>query len=219
MGGEITRYCSHCCVDEQLEKGTLMADEQPTQPRSEPEELDNEQDLAGAEPAASSEPEVAGRMTIPDAKLVKRETSILSDSSPHSEAARAIAESGRPQTARLAQPWRLLLQIGGETQTTVGVEVKEYITLGRSDPVANFYPELDLTPYGGQERGVSRRHASILQDNEHKALYIEDLSSTNGTRINGFALEPRRRYRLRDGDEVELGRVRVVLRFVRSPYK
>ena len=66
---------------------------------------------------------------------------------------------------------------------------------------------------------MSRRHATIVQDNEHKALYIEDLNSTNGTRINGFGLEPNRRYRLRDGDEVELGRVRMVLRFVRSPYK
>lgn len=125
----------------------------------------------------------------------------------------------RPQTARLAAPWRLLLQIGGENQTTVGVEVKDRIVLGRSDPVAEFYPDLDLSPYGGQEGGVSRRHAVIIQDDENKALYIEDLNSTNGTRINGFSLEPRRRYRLRDGDELEFGRVRMILRFVRSPYK
>ncbi|NDJ75015.1 MAG: FHA domain-containing protein [Chloroflexi bacterium] len=124
-----------------------------------------------------------------------------------------------PQTARLAAPWRLLLQIGGQNQTTVGIEVKDKIVLGRSDPVAHYYPELDLTPYGGQDGGVSRRHATIIQDDDNKALYIEDLNSTNGTRINGFALEPRRRYRLRDGDELELGRVQMVLRFVRSPYK
>jgi len=59
----------------------------------------------------------------------------------------------------------------------------------------------------------------IIQDDASKALYIEDLNSTNGTRINGFSLEPKRRYRLRDGDEVEIGRVKIVLRFVRSPYK
>ncbi|HVO69097.1 MAG TPA: FHA domain-containing protein, partial [Aggregatilineaceae bacterium] len=127
--------------------------------------------------------------------------------------------ASRPQTGRLSPPWRLLLQIGGQTQTTVGIEVKERIVLGRSDPVANFYPELDLSPYGGQEGGVSRRHATILQDDDTKALYVEDMNSTNGTRINGFSLEPRRRYRLRDGDELELGGVQMVLRFVRSPYK
>jgi hypothetical protein len=113
----------------------------------------------------------------------------------------------------------LLLQIGGENQTTVGLEVRERVLLGRADPISNFYPGLDLTPYGGQDGGVSRRHAAIIQDGDSQALYLEDLNSTNGTHINGFSLEPRRRYRLRDGDEIELGRVHMVLRFVRSPYK
>jgi pSer/pThr/pTyr-binding forkhead associated (FHA) protein len=149
---------------------------------------------------------------------VKRETSLLDDQLP-----RPVMPEGDPgsriQTARLAAPWRLLLQIGGENQTTVGIEVRDRIVLGRGDPVASFYPDLDLSPYGGQEGGVSRRHAAIIQDEENKALYVEDLDSTNGTRINGFSLEPRRRYRLRDGDELELGHVHMILRFVRSPYK
>ncbi len=148
---------------------------------------------------------------------VGRETSLLDDHIPHP--VMPAGETGHVQTARLAAPWRLLLQIGGEHQTTVGIEVRDRIVLGRGDPVANFYPDLDLSPYGGQEGGVSRRHAAIIQDEENKALYIEDLNSTNGTRINGFSLEPRRRYRLRDGDELELGHVRMILRFVRSPYK
>lgn len=111
------------------------------------------------------------------------------------------------------------MQIGGENQTTVGLEVRDKIVIGRSDPVASFYPDLDLSPYGGQKKGVSRRHATIIQDDEQKALFLEDLNSTNGTRINGFSLEPRRRYRLRDGDELEFGKVQMVLRFVRSPYQ
>lgn len=149
---------------------------------------------------------------------VRRETSLLVEKKPHP--LMPSDESGaRPQTARLAPPWRLLLQIGGQTQTTVGIEVKDRIVLGRSDPVANFYPDLDLSPYGGQEGGVSRRHAVIIQDDDNKAIYLEDLNSTNGTRINGFSLEPHRRYRLRDGDDLEFGRVRVTLRFVRSPYQ
>ncbi|MBN1201153.1 MAG: FHA domain-containing protein [Anaerolineae bacterium] len=149
---------------------------------------------------------------------IRRQTSLLSDAGRY-PAMPVDADESQPQTARLATPWRLLLQIGGQTQTTVGLEVKDRIVLGRADPVANFHPELDLTPYGGQDGGVSRRHASIVQDETNKALYLEDLNSTNGTRINGFSLEPRRRYRLRDGDEIEVGRLRMTLRFVRSPYK
>jgi hypothetical protein len=148
----------------------------------------------------------------------KRQTSLLDDKSSHPPMP-AEERPARPQTSRLAPPWRLLMQIGEQNQTTVGIEVKDRIVLGRADPVGSFYPDLDLSPYGGQEGGVSRRHAIIIQDEENKALYLEDLGSTNGTRINGFSLEPNRRYRLRDGDELEFGRVRVVLRFVRSPYQ
>jgi hypothetical protein len=148
----------------------------------------------------------------------KRETWLLDDLLPRPLMPDS-SRGARIKTARLAAPWRLLLQIGGENQTTVGIEVRDRIVLGRGDPVASFYPDLDLSPYGGQEGGVSRRHAAIVQDEENKALYIEDLSSTNGTRINGFSLEARRRYRLRDGDELELGHVHMILRFVRSPYK
>ncbi len=120
-----------------------------------------------------------------------------------------------PKTGLLALPWRLLLHLGGDRQTTVGLEVRDHVVIGRRDPLAGFFPDLDLTAYGGKEYGVSRRHAVITQD--ETALYIKDLSTTNGTRLNGFQLEPERLYRLRDGDELELGRLRMVVRFVRAP--
>jgi pSer/pThr/pTyr-binding forkhead associated (FHA) protein len=127
-----------------------------------------------------------------------------------------MVERASPKTGLLAPPWRLLMQIGGDNQTTVGLEVRDQIVVGRADPPANFHPDLDLTPYGGQKNGVSRRHVIITQGD--KTLYIQDLGTTNGTRINGFQLEPQQPYRLRDGDELELGRVRITVRFVRSPY-
>jgi pSer/pThr/pTyr-binding forkhead associated (FHA) protein len=127
-----------------------------------------------------------------------------------------MPERDVPRTGLLSPPWRLLMQIGGDRQTTVGMEIADSIVIGRSDPQIDFHPELDLTPYGGQESGVSRRHVMITKGG--KALYIKDLGSTNGTRINGFQLEADQLYRLRDGDELELGRVHITVRFVRSPY-
>jgi len=134
------------------------------------------------------------------------------------EKVRPVMQKGGnpPKTGLLAPPWRLLLHIGGDQQTTVGLEVREHVTIGRRDPLASFFPDLDLTAYGGKENGVSRRHVVITQDKT--ALYIKDLGTTNGTRINGFQLEPEQPYRLRDGDELELGRLRIVVRFVRAPY-
>jgi pSer/pThr/pTyr-binding forkhead associated (FHA) protein len=118
----------------------------------------------------------------------------------------------RPATNLLAPPWRVLLQVGGENKTTVGVSVHDYTVIGRADGSEND-ADVDLNPYGAFQNGVSRRHAAISHDKG--AIYIEDLESTNGTRINGFQLPPNQKFRLRDGDELELGRVRIIIRFVR----
>jgi pSer/pThr/pTyr-binding forkhead associated (FHA) protein len=45
-------------------------------------------------------------------------------------------------------------------------------------------------------------------------LFIRDLGSTNGTRLNGALLSPEQPVRLRDGDELELGQFRTVVRFI-----
>lgn len=55
------------------------------------------------------------------------------------------------------------------------------------------------------DANVSRRHASFMRLDEGWA--IVDLGSTNGTRVNG---EPVERRRLRDGDVIEIGLVRLV---------
>jgi pSer/pThr/pTyr-binding forkhead associated (FHA) protein len=120
----------------------------------------------------------------------------------------------RPQEGELTAPWRLLLQIENENRTTVGLPIGGRLNIGRTDSKGENSPDLDLTPYGAVQNGVSRLHASITYEDE--TLYIEDMQSTNGTRINGFQLIPGRKYRLRDGDELEFGRVRATLRLVRS---
>lgn len=148
-------------------------------------------------------------------EAAKPETTVL-----HPNAARQPAVPRQPsaQPGRLPAPWRLMVQIEGPNQTTVGLEVKGELILGRADPLASTRPDLDLTPYGAQNAGVSRRHIAIRQDLQKQALFVEDLNSTNGTRLNGFWLEAGHRYRLRDGDRLELGDLVITLRFARSSY-
>jgi pSer/pThr/pTyr-binding forkhead associated (FHA) protein len=95
------------------------------------------------------------------------------------------------------------------------MEVKEKIVIGRADSDVEDQPDLDLIPFGAEQRGVSRRHVLISRDDE--SLFVEDLDSTNHTLLNGYALDPRQRYRLYDGDELVLGLMRLVVRFVKSP--
>lgn len=121
----------------------------------------------------------------------------------------------RPRVAAVAPPWRLRVNIVGAQPQTIGVKVRERMLVGRGDEDGHVTPDLDFGPYDGIRNGVSRRHAMITY--EQDSLFIQDLDSTNGTRINGFELDPEQTYRLRDGDEVEFGRMRVIFRFVRSP--
>jgi pSer/pThr/pTyr-binding forkhead associated (FHA) protein len=51
------------------------------------------------------------------------------------------------------------------------------------------------------DRNVSRRHARFLR--QSGAVFVEDLGSLNGTRVNGERITGKRR--LRDGDLVQIG--------------
>lgn len=82
---------------------------------------------------------------------------------------------------------------------------KAEILIGREDPVSNVFPEIDLSPHGGDDAGISRRHAKVtIQGNQ---CFIEDLHSTNYTFVNKQKLSPGVRQPLNDGDEVRLGRM------------
>ncbi|SOY47831.1 putative Forkhead-associated protein [Cupriavidus taiwanensis] len=67
--------------------------------------------------------------------------------------------------------------------------------VGRSELPFAAYPEALAAP-------LSRRHARIFA--EHGAVYVADLGSKNGTRVNGAAVA-RQPARLSDGDEVAFG--------------
>jgi len=56
------------------------------------------------------------------------------------------------------------------------------------------------------EPTISRQHAAIAWDGE--GYVLEDLGSTNGTRVNG---RKAKRARLLAGDEIELGRLQLRL--------
>jgi len=86
---------------------------------------------------------------------------------------------------------------------------KDNIVLGREDAVSNIYPDVDLTPHGGEDGGVSRLHARIFYDNGQYLL--EDENSTNFTFLNRQKLAGKTPTPLHDNDEIRLGRV--LLRF------
>jgi pSer/pThr/pTyr-binding forkhead associated (FHA) protein len=82
---------------------------------------------------------------------------------------------------------------------------KPVMVVGREDPISGIYPEVDLTPHGGESGGVSRQHARLLHDGD--SWKVEDLNSTNYTKVNGTKIAPNTPTALNDGDKVNFGRV------------
>lgn len=110
-------------------------------------------------------------------------------------------------------PIALTVRVGmeGEKSPTMRLVIADAAVLGRADDEGGFRPDLDLEPFGALDAGVSRRHARIAY--RQGALFLSDLGSVNGTRINGFALEPDQACRLRDGDWIELGHLMLRVHF------
>jgi pSer/pThr/pTyr-binding forkhead associated (FHA) protein/tetratricopeptide (TPR) repeat protein len=78
-----------------------------------------------------------------------------------------------------------------EGRKTVVPFVREEITIGRQEGNT-----IRLT-----ERNVSRRHARLLRQNGH--VVVEDLGSSNGTRINGERISGQSA--IKDGDLIQIG--------------
>ena len=89
---------------------------------------------------------------------------------------------------------------------------KTEIIIGREDPVSNIFPEIDLTPHGGELGGVSRQHARLSRAGGQWTL--TDLNSTNYTRLNGVRLEPNVPTPISDGARVQFGRVVVIVHLI-----
>ncbi len=87
----------------------------------------------------------------------------------------------------------------------VAVKSPAETTFGRRIDPEIASPDVDLTPFGALEKGVSRVHAAV-RCNTNQAS-IMDMKSTNGVFVNGHAIVPNECHDLRDGDEIQFGRL------------
>ena len=92
----------------------------------------------------------------------------------------------------------LVIRTGGFEGTRFELASEETL-IGRN-------PTTDITLL---DEGISREHAIILFDAESGRYEIEDLESTNGTKVNGKRI---RNVSLAPGDEIQIGQT--VFQFV-----
>ena len=125
---------------------------------------------------------------------------------PDATPAVAAAPVAAPAATLPALTARLIVEADNQEFDLSG---KDNILIGREDAVSNIFPDVDLTPHGGEDGGVSRMHARIFVDNGQ--YMIEDENSTNFTFLNRQKLAGKTPTVLHDNDEIKLGRV--LLRF------
>ncbi|MAS34653.1 MAG: hypothetical protein CL610_11645 [Anaerolineaceae bacterium] len=107
--------------------------------------------------------------------------------------------------------YNVKLVIRGMTEIVNFGGVRSTYVLGRIDHTTAARPDIDLSHLGAAERGVSRKHARLHLQDDH--LYITDLNSSNGSRLNNERLYPYTPVQLRSGDEVVLGRLAIQILF------
>jgi len=82
-----------------------------------------------------------------------------------------------------------------------GFEGMEYV-LSAEETIIGRNPTTDITLL---DENISREHSIVIRDPDSGTYSIEDLQSTNGTKVNGKRV---RSADLADGDEIEIGHTR-----------
>jgi hypothetical protein len=107
--------------------------------------------------------------------------------------------------------WLIELQGLSPQVPSMSLQIRGDVVLGIARSGAE-PPNLDLSAHGAEEKGVSRRHA-LLRPGPNR-LYLIDLQSTNGTRVNAMPVTSGIARELQSLDTVTLGTMSFVVKIL-----
>ena len=99
--------------------------------------------------------------------------------------------------ARFPRCVRLVIDGTGEK---VDVLVDNPVIIGRDDRGSTV--DVDLTLKGGYRLGISRQHLRLSTAGAN--VYVTDLDSRNGSKLNEVDMQPLQSYTIQSGDKLEL---------------
>lgn len=121
-----------------------------------------------------------------------------------------LSKAARPFFGKSAQPketnFRATLHFMDSGQIMELPEGKEFV-FGRINKFSSKPVDIDLTPFHGIEKGISRKHAKLLISNG--AIHIMDLKSMNGTWFEGIKLDPNIPKEIFHTDVFNIGQIKI----------
>ena len=116
----------------------------------------------------------------------------------------SASEGIRTHTVMLSETTDVRLEFAGYGER-VDILPNQRTVVGRADSSAANVPDVDLSPFGAFDKGVSRIHAALIR--QDATLTLLDLGSSNGTLINGRRVSPNQPRVVQDGDEITFGQL------------
>jgi hypothetical protein len=110
--------------------------------------------------------------------------------------------------------WLVELQMLGDVSIPIRLDIAGDVVLGVADD-ETYCPDLDLSAYGADQKGVSRHHVLIRPTQRH--LYLIDLNSINGTWVNGVSVSSITAQQVRNQDVITLGGLSFVIGILKVP--
>jgi len=93
-----------------------------------------------------------------------------------------------------------------EAEEVLNTPDQEEFTIGRFVDGQVITPDVDLNPFEGFDKGVSRLHATIRISPDKTKVHVIDLGSANGSSVNGFNIPANSEVPLNHGDVLSLGK-------------
>jgi hypothetical protein len=112
-----------------------------------------------------------------------------------------------------ANIWRIVLLSNTAPDKPIGIEIGRDAVIGRER--GDFKPDIDLTPYGALDLGVSRRHAMLRPTKD--SLLLADVGSSNGTFHNRERIRLGEPKALKNGDIISFGAMHLRVKIISRP--
>ena len=144
--------------------------------------------------------ETVNQETIETQQLVLNDTHI----EPADERRKVVYENGVPA--------QIMFQNLSNKDQSVTIDMQPMTVIGRKRSMRDSEVTVDLNEMNAAVLGVSHYHAMMLAFDNH--IYIKDLDSLNGMRLNGKQMQPSREYLIGNGDILALGNLELRIKFV-----